>query len=408
MRHSGTVTSDPDTLTRALAAYARRLHAAFGPEHHVGSPLGAWLLLALCGPAAGGGERAELTEVLGCDIETAARLADQLLSSPHPLVAAAAALWQQPGAVPEDWRAGLPAAVTTGPLPSQAELDAWARDHTFGLIDRFPLLAGPADLLTLATAVATRVSWRTPFDRVPAAELGLGSAWAGQLSWVLQTPELRHGAAPGHREFIAITPEAGDVIVHLAWATGGLLVASVAAAENVSYLDVLAVAQRIAVASARAGYNRPDVPGVPRRELADLPLGEAPLWRLREEQSLEGDQVTAVLPAWSARSQLDLSDPSLGFGAAAAALDPVDPWRAAQSTVARYSRTGFEAAAVSAIAVALAMRRPAVHRVAELRFAHPYAAVAVVADAESPWHGVPVFSAWVADPEDPDEEADAR
>jgi hypothetical protein len=26
--------------------------------------------------------------------------------------------------------------------------------------------------------------------------------------------------------------------------------------------------------------------------------------------------------------------------------------------------------------------------------------VAVVADAESPWHGVPVFSAWVADPED--------
>jgi hypothetical protein len=69
--------------------------------------------------------------------------------------------------------------------------------------------------------------------------------------------------------------------------------------------------------------------------------------------------------------------------------------------MARYSRTGFEAAAATAVAAALAMRVPrqGLVRTAELRFGHPYAAVAVTAGA-GPWHGLPVFSAWVADPSD--------
>jgi hypothetical protein len=45
-----------------------------------------------------------------------------------------------------------------------------------------------------------------------------------------------------------------------------------------------------------------------------------------------------------------------------------------------------------------------VARVAELRFGHPYAVVAVATDRRvggtGPWHGVPVFSGWVAEPDD--------
>ena len=44
--------------------------------------------------------------------------------------------------------------------------------------------------------------------------------------------------------------------------------------------------------------------------------------------------------------------------------------------MARYSRTGFEAAAVSAFAVATAARLPSQHREVTLRFGHPYAVVA--------------------------------
>jgi hypothetical protein len=65
---------------------------------------------------------------------------------------------------------------------------------------------------------------------------------------------------------------------------------------------------------------------------------------------------------------------------------------------------------VTAAAVRVSAVSPVRRRVAELRFGHPYAVVAVATDpaaarrrpgsALSPWHGVPVFSAWVSEPDD--------
>jgi hypothetical protein len=402
------VTTDAVILRDAVAGYARRLHAAAGSGHHVASPLGAWLLLALCAPAAASeaAARGPLGEVLGCDAQVAARLAADLLARPHPQVAAAVAAWTRdspelPAAV-RQWQAGLPAAVAAGPVPGQGAADAWARDHTFGLIERFPARISPLTYLVLATALATRVSWQQPFDLAPAAELGAQSPWSRRLGQVLATPA-RPGPA-GHRALIAVTPEAGDVIVHLARARDGLLVASVAAAGEVPYLQVLAAAQRIGTAAATGDE-------LPARALAGLPAGEAPLWRIWDEAATGpgggADRLTAVLPAWSARSELDLADPGLGFAAVAAALGGGDPWTAAQSAVARYTRAGFEAAAVTAMAITASARRPAAgrRRAAQLRFGQPYAVVAVAVDAGGSgapglWHGVPVFSAWVTDPQD--------
>jgi hypothetical protein len=81
--------------------------------------------------------------------------------------------------------------------------------------------------------------------------------------------------------------------------------------------------------------------------------------------------------------------------------------------MARFSRTGFEAAAVSAMTARSVMRSQSKRRVAELRFGHPYAVVAVAdggAESETeagPWHGVPVFSAWVSEPEDAQDDEDS-
>lgn len=423
------MTSDTQTLQECLAGYARRLHESAGAQHQVVSPLGAWLLLALAGPATSGADREALTDVLGCDVDTAARIAAALLEHPHPLVASAAGVWTRRGSPfgPQfrAWQAGLPGPVETGDLPGQAELDAWAREHTLGLIDRFPVnVDDPAIYLVLATALATRVSWETPFDLAPAAELGSDSAWAGQLGQVLKTPR-----GPGHEQFIAVTPQAGDVAVHLALARGGLMVASVAAAESVAYGDVLAAAQRIACAYAvgdRGRFGQLEIAAVPRRRLADLPLGEAPLWRVREETSMDGgDQFTAVLPAWSARNRIDLGDPELGFAAAAHALAGPGPFEAVQAAMARYTRVGFEAGAVTSLAVMLSARPGQRVLAADLRFAHPYAVAAVAVDPPrtgrglgrarpdepaSPWSGIPVFSAWVAEPEEAtdDEPGSAR
>jgi hypothetical protein len=133
-----------------------------------------------------------------------------------------------------------------------------------------------------------------------------------------------------------------------------------------------------------------------------------------------------VLPAWSADSTHELTGhPGLGFGAAAAtlaALAGMDEFacEARQAAVARYSRTGFEAAAVTGLGVGMGGNPPirrGVVRTAELRFGQPYAVVAVTTEPDrrgrlpvtSPWRGLPVFSAWITQPEDtPPSPAQAR
>ncbi len=380
-----------------VTRYAARLHGAAGSRHHVASPLGAWLLLALVGPASDGADREALTDVLGCDVDVAAGAAAELLADPHPLVGAAAAVWTAPWLQPPEdfrrWQASLPGPVTTGDLPGQQDLDGWARDHTFGLIDRFPVDASQA-YLVLATALATKVSWQQPFQLAPASDLGAASPWSGRLERVLRTP---HGpGSRGHVQFISATQNGADVIVHAAAAVGGLLVVSVGAQPGVLPGQVLATAHEVGRALATGG-------SVERRDLGGLALGEAPLWVLHEVTA-PADTCSAILPAWSASSTLDLTDPTLGFAGAKQALVPGnDPWEARQAATARYSRTGFEAAAVTAVAIAAAARLPGRRRHAELRFGHPYAVVALTQDdTGGPWHGVPVFSAWVSEPDDAD------
>ena len=397
------MTAPPALVADCVAGYSSRLQAVIGATHHIASPLSAWLLLALMAPASTGTDRGTVTEILGCDAGAAAQAAEDLLAHPHPAVASAAAVWTSSGAELGPgfarWHAGLPSQVTVGDLPSQAGLDRWVQEHTFGLIDRFPI-RDDGLYLVLASALATKVSWTVPFDLAPGASLGDASPWAARLRQVLRTP--RQG---GHSQYIAVTPDAGDVIVHVARAVGGLLVISVAATPDVPASTVLAAAHRIAIQQATGQV-------VQRRDLADLPLGEGPLWLLREVTATS-DACVAVLPAWSANSSHDLADPSLGLAAAKNAIAAVpDPWQARQSAMARYSRTGFEAAAATAIGIALAAMVPGRRREAELRFAHPYAVVAITTDPagagqsgddrarHGPWHGVPVFAAWVSEPED--------
>jgi hypothetical protein len=400
-----------NALHGPLAHYAERLHRAAGDAHHVASPLGAWLLLALTGPAATGGTRKELEEALGTDVATAAETAGALLAAPHPLVASATALWERrPFEGLAGWRAGLPERTQTGPLPDQSALDAWAREHTGGLIERFPLEVRPETLLILASALATKVSWAEPFQVADAAQLGPGSTWAGRLRRVLRSP------ARGHASWIAATERAGDVAVHAVLARpastddgeAGMLVVSVAAAPDVPAADVLTTAQELAtsVATAPDGHR----PG--QRSLFDLPLGDTPLWTLRQETvrtsapDRREERATAVLPCWSAQSQHDLTPAGFGFDAAARALGTLigldaPQYAAAQSAVARFGRYGFEAAAVTGLMAWLSLPPEGVARVAELRFGHPYAVVAVTTDrAGGPWHGVPVYSAWVAEPDE--------
>jgi hypothetical protein len=383
VRFNGAMTD----LRAAIGRYAERFHAAVEPGHHIASPLGAWLLLALAASAAPGDER--LTDALGMSPDQAAGHAEALLKDPHPLVAAATAVWHTHWVEPARmaaWGDRLPSATAVGALPGQAGLDQWASDHTYGMIERFPITVGPDVALVLGSALATKITWSTPFELGPAAALGPDSPWAGQVTEVLRSPS-------AHRAYIASSQAAGPVIVHVAAADGGLEVRSVAAAPDVAPARVIAAAHE----------------ELTPISLYDLELGSTALWDIRSVESTSPGSEThqAFLPAWSATNQHDLSAPELGFGAVAEVLAPllkVPPggFAAAQSATARYDRYGFEAAAVSGFALlAGAVWRPSgTARVADLRFGHPYAVVAFSSGPSSgaagSWHRLPVFSAWVA------------
>ena len=417
-----------DALADALAAYAGRFHAAVGPRHHVASPLGAWLLLALvaaadeagdpagpthtaatdAGPATGAeaeaaaGPAAEaagrgangvtdhaatspaesLAEALGMPTEAAAWHARELLDHPHPAIAAATAAWTRDApAAAARWLAALPVSVERGPVPSQDAADAWARRHTLDMIDHFPLTLDHTVLCVLANALATRISWTHPFTTTGSD--AFRSDWRERVATVLRTPDRGHACA------IARHPVAGEIGIHRAHAEG-LAVTSVIAAPHVP-------ADAVVAAAHDAARDR-----VEHLSLADLPLGDGPAWTITESTGT-GDRVSAVLPAWSATSEHDLRAPSFGFAGAAAVLGRLfgaAAWDATQAATARYHREGFEAAAVTAVAVRMSFRPPGKRREAALRFEHPYAVVAT-ATGDGPWAGLPVFSAWVTEPEPP-------
>jgi hypothetical protein len=402
--------------TRVLGRYAERLHAQAGHGHHVVSPLGAWMVVALCGPIASRQwNKVAIANDLGADPDAAFGFVSALIADPHPLVTTAIGLWfRRVAETPrfETWRESLPSSIDTGDIPTQAELDAWSAEHTRGLIERFPLEIGPTTLCLLASALAAKVSWEVPFEVVDASELG-PSRWSGRVRAVLRAPR----GDPRHRQFLAKTERAGTVCVHLAEARGGLLVGSVIAAdEDVPPDDVLAAAEELVTAEARERGS------VSRLSLFDLPLGKGTLWTLREEpaqnvKTRDGrvEQVVSVLPAWRATTAVELlGDEALGFDGAAAAIAwalELDHfvYEARQVCSARYSAVGFEAAAVTGLMVAVSAGRPGIRRVAEVRFAHPYAVVSAAFDPDaqhgsagsrSVWDGLPVFSAWVEDPSD--------
>ncbi len=402
----------PSSTATLVARYASRFNPVYAAEHGVTSPLGAWLLLALVAPAAAGAHRADLEHALGCGADEARQRAAALLSSDHPAVRSAAAVWARERFLDERFHrfAGdLPGVVARGPIPVQQQADAWAGEHTAGMIESFPLAVAPDTALLLATALATDVSWVRPFTVAPAARLG--GEFGARVSTTLV-------AVDGHVQMLAATDAAGVVAVHAAAASAGLTVVSVIAEPSVPAGAVHAAAHEVGVRLAAGDHTM-------RISLFDLPLGDGHAWKLDEtveDGAGTGDveSCSTAIPAWDATSSHRvLAAP--GFGALCATLDTFlrpeyrpGQYDALQVAVASFSRVGFRAAAITAVSTragAMPLRSRVRHRRADIRFNRPYAVVAIATSPSdgrgrgrggppAPWLGLPVFSAWVAAPSD--------
>ena len=371
------------TNRELISSYAGRLNPALLTGQAVTSPLGVWLLLALVAPAAQD-SRADLEAALGTDADDAAARAAGLLGDPHPAVSAAAAVWDRLlGPSFDQWAQALPAVVERGPVPSQAEADAWARERTLGMIEQFPLEIDELTRLILASALATDISWVQPLEDVD-----------GLLTFGDGT------------QLVAETEAAGPVAVAAPPSSSALDVLSVVAAPEVPPEQVDTAAHQVA---AMLAGDEGRARRVPVEALVD---GHA--WTVTERQE-QGtgpsvrEEWQTYLPAWEATSDHDLSNaPGMAecFATLSGFARPEDQpvgFEARQSAVASYTRTGFKAAAVTAVGMRAAAM-PALHEVlvrrVELRFERPYAVLACAARDEGPeaWRGLPVFSAWVEPP----------
>jgi len=418
----------PSERVAALVdAYAQRVYPAVLEQHgrgFVASPLGVWLLLAACVSGADGEHRSALEEALGCSADEASRLLARFIASPPPALKAAIAVWVAVADTTAElagWVRGLPPAVESGFMPTKREADAWAERNTLGLITSFPVDIDEATRIVLASALATKVSWPTPFGIVTAAEhLGEASPWRGKVERLLWDSH------PGSRAMIVDTRAAGLVAVHQALAEEDLTVISVSAEPGTRREAVLEAAHEL------ASYTRGGSPA-PARSLFDLPLGTGHSWQITEQETRTdhaGQRVERIagtsMPAWRVESSIDLrASPRFGSAPALETIrqligpQPGDTCKAVQAAVASFTRYGFEAAAVTAFAIRASARREPVQagieRTAILRFDHPYGAVAIagrpvpprvagqIAAPRSSFTGLPLFSAWIHEPQEAEE-----
>ncbi|MEW2390244.1 serpin family protein [Streptomyces venezuelae] len=132
---------------------------------------GVWPLLAFLADGASGAARAELSAAVGLPADEAASAARELLAAMDRVrgMDAALGLWTRRTLTLRDaWRDGVPvdaSGVLTGdPGVDAAALDAWAARRTDGQIERVPAELAPDTELVLASALALRADWVTPFE----------------------------------------------------------------------------------------------------------------------------------------------------------------------------------------------------------------------------------------------------
>ncbi|MGE2718448.1 hypothetical protein [Mycolicibacterium celeriflavum] len=366
-----TTSGRPDTAG-LIAAYATSTRQTLSVEQTSAiSYLGLWLLLARFAPIATGARRVRLGEVLGLSCDDAAALAAELLDAPHPTVAAALGAWSRSLSTPT-----LP--VPLDALPDQAGLDRWASEHTRGLIERFPLQIDPSTELVLATALVLQPRWTTKLATDDNGFLVLDDG--------LQT--------------MVDTSAAGLVAVAKPFSEDGVDVVSVIAAPDVSPADVWrgvdeVVAQLNTGAlwhGASPGGNLVDGHAWTVHETIEsfiewkAPSEEDYLWR-------------SHLPRWESTADSQLAA-APGVDELAASLRAVapelnGPHECVQAATAAYDHYGFEAAAVTALAMTTGAPHfveRTIHRV-EVTFDRPHAVVAVARGGA--WEGVPLFHCWV-------------
>lgn len=354
-----------------------------GVGDFVVSGAGVWPLLGVLAGAAEGEAQEELVEALEVGAEQAHRAALELVGVMQGSVDLSAALgvwFADYISLHQDWVAELPEGVVER-LTGQAQVDAWAAEHTRGLIEKFPLRITPDVAVVLATALVAKTEWRKPFTKTVLQPAD--GPWAGlrgrglhRTANSLSPLALIDGPTTVTRVVVA---GKGDLDVHLLAGPGEP--GDVLAAGLDALGDRLPVRTELPPGTTGPGVEVTEV-----------------------RSSFPGERLDITLPSFEVRSRHDLcATPDL-FGITAAmrkdrghfpriSATPLFISQGAQDVLARFTPTGFEAAAVTAFGMAVAGMPPEPRHtitVARVQFDRPFGFLAVHRDT-----GLAIVAGWV-------------
>ncbi|WP_141858739.1 serpin family protein [Kribbella jejuensis] len=364
-------------VVRAVSELTSRWARTLPAENTVVAGLGVWPLLALLATGADEPGRAELAEAAGVDPASAAtdavRLVEAIEASDD--LHAALGVWvDEQLKLAETFDSVMPAplvgTLTGNPSVDKPKLDAWAAEHTDDLIRSMPVDLDAGVELLLASAILLRTKWVRPFTeqvrRVP------DGPWAGSWHWLERSdPDLESVRRYEDLTVVTVRGDA-DVDVLLGIGRGDVLP------------DLLAA--------------HPDggLSGAELIEAGEVGAEVAPGVRIGQTTSSR-PEVKLSVPSFSIDVEHDLlqlrdlfglttvsSDPGARGHFSALSPTPLRIDQAKQRVLARFFATGFEAAAVTAMAMTRAAMITRQERRLEVTFDRPFAFVAVLRESRLP------------------------
>ncbi|WP_328523486.1 serpin family protein [Kribbella sp. NBC_00359] len=347
---------DAHQVSRLTARWIENLP---GEGSTVVSGLGVQPLLAILAELADDPARTELAEAAGGRY-------GGLLQTPE--LRMALGLWTRPEIELQPGVDRFLPPEVRGTLTDQAALDAWVVEHTDGLVRRMPIELNPDVLLVLASALALRTKWALPFTEYPRGE----RRWLSRTDYDLDT--VRVFESPAGPLTVVTVVGTGEFDVRLVAGEAGrgavLAAALELSGDGVSGSELLA-RERSAPALEVIESMSP-VPSV----ILSLPYFEVDA----EHDLLEHPEVFGL------RAAMDNSQGHFpGLSPQPLAVD-----QAKQAVMARFSATGFEAAAVTAMAMAAGSAPTPGAKALLISLERPFGFIALHRPT-----GVPVVAGWV-------------
>lgn len=417
----------------AIAAASNRLTAEWTARTPDGmstvlSGAGVWPLLGLLALGAEGRTRTELAGAYGLEPAlggTAAREFVDLFDR-APALRAALGLWYRDDVPMRDsWLRELPPAtrgrLTDDYAADKEHLDAWAREHTDGLIEQMPVELTQDTVLVLASAIMVTTTWRQRFTETP-HQAGAGP-WAGRRLAALTreiapesirvidggTFDRTAADAPGAGPVTAVTVEGEDDIDVLLFLGGPDVPAGKVLRAGITALTDAVGGPGDASATGRPANHlgTAATDALSSGDTAPADSSRAPGVVIRTVDSDSPDPEGALTtPRFTIHAQHDLLAEAGLFGLSTAgdadsasfpgmSSDPLYVSSARQNAMAEFSATGFKAAAVTAISMAraMSMRRNRFRaRRIEVAYDRPFGFAAVHRTS-----GLIIAAGWVAD-----------